>query len=176
MQSSKPISSEEGLKLGLIDKIASTTDLLEISRQWAVDIADTRNPRIRSLHITERLGPLSEALEIIKGARKLTRQSTQNMPQYQACLDAIEDGIIHGGYSGVLRVTCHTFCDYFMFHNKSWIDKFTTYSLQEEKIFTNLVLSDTAKGLVHTFFAQRTISKVCTLVIVLNFPALISLA
>ncbi|CAM8923465.1 unnamed protein product [Rhodiola kirilowii] len=133
MLSSKPISSEEGLKLGLIDKIASSEELLEISRQLAVEIAERRKPWVRSLHMTDKKIPLSEAREIIKGAREHARQSARNMPQHQACLDAIEDGIIHGGYSGVLR---------------------------EEKIFSELVLSDTAKGLVHAFFAQRAISKV----------------
>lgn len=32
--------------------------------------------------------------------------------------------------------------------------------LQEAKVFKDLVLTDTSKGLVHAFFAQRTISKV----------------
>ena len=32
--------------------------------------------------------------------------------------------------------------------------------LQEAKVFKELVLTDTAKGLVHTFFAQRMTSKV----------------
>ena len=32
--------------------------------------------------------------------------------------------------------------------------------MQEAKVFKELVLSDTAKGLVHVFFAQRAMSKV----------------
>jgi len=33
-------------------------------------------------------------------------------------------------------------------------------SLQEAKVFKELVVSDTSKGLVHVFFAQRATSKV----------------
>lgn len=32
--------------------------------------------------------------------------------------------------------------------------------MQEDKVFKDLVLSDTSKGLVHVFFAQRAASKV----------------
>ncbi|RWR83125.1 peroxisomal fatty acid beta-oxidation multifunctional protein AIM1 [Cinnamomum micranthum f. kanehirae] len=55
------------------------------------------------------------------------------MPQHQGCLDVIEEGIVYGGYAGVLK---------------------------EAKVFKELVLSSTSKGLVHVFFAQRTTSKV----------------
>ncbi|PSS20866.1 3-hydroxyacyl-CoA dehydrogenase [Actinidia chinensis var. chinensis] len=130
---SKPIMSEEGKKLGLIDAIVSSEELLRVSRQWALDIAERRKPWMRSLHMTEKLGSLSEAREILKVARQQAKQTAPNMPQHQACLDVIEEGVIHGGYNGVLK---------------------------EAKIFKELVLSDTSRGLVHVFFAQRATSKV----------------
>nr|XP_043623548.1 peroxisomal fatty acid beta-oxidation multifunctional protein AIM1-like [Erigeron canadensis] len=133
MLTSKPILSEEGAKLGLIDAIVPPQELLNVSRQWALDIAEGRRPWVRSLHRIDKIGSLSEAREIIKNARQLAKRTAPNMPQHQACLDVIEEGIIHGGYAGVLR---------------------------EVKVFNELVLSDTAKGLVHIFFAQRAISKV----------------
>ncbi|XP_076889822.1 peroxisomal fatty acid beta-oxidation multifunctional protein AIM1-like [Bidens hawaiensis] len=133
MLTSKPILSEEGKKLGLIDEIVPPQDLLKVSRQWALDIAEARKPWVRSLHRTDKIGSLSEAREIIKNARQLVKRSYPNMPQHQACLDVIEEGIVRGGYAGVLK---------------------------EVKVFNELVLSDTAKGLVHIFFAQRAISKV----------------
>ncbi|GKF83994.1 peroxisomal fatty acid beta-oxidation multifunctional protein AIM1-like protein, partial [Tanacetum coccineum] len=37
MLTSKPILSEEGLKLGLVDAIVPPQDLLRVSRQWALD-------------------------------------------------------------------------------------------------------------------------------------------
>ncbi|KAL8234867.1 hypothetical protein R6Q59_020967 [Mikania micrantha] len=133
MLTSKPILSEEGKKLGLIDAVVPPQDLLKVSRQWALDIAEARKPWVRSLHRTDKIGSLSEAREIIKNARQFAKRTAPNMPQHQACLDVIEEGIVRGGYAGVLK---------------------------EVKVFNELVLSDTAKGLVHIFFAQRAISKV----------------
>ncbi|KAJ8768694.1 hypothetical protein K2173_023598 [Erythroxylum novogranatense] len=130
---SRPIVSEEGNKLGLIDVIVASQDLLKVSRQWALDIADRHKPWIRSLHRTDKLGSLSEAREILKAARQQAKRTAPNLPQHHACLDVIEEGIAHGGYNGVLK---------------------------EAKAFKELVLSDTAKGLVHVFLAQRATSKV----------------
>ncbi|KAL6984789.1 Altered inheritance of mitochondria protein 1 [Sarracenia purpurea var. burkii] len=133
MLSSKPILSEEGKKLGLIDAVVSSKELLSVSRKWALDIADRRKPWMRSLHSTDKLGSLFEARQILKVARQQAKLTAPNMPQHQACLDVIEEGIVHGGYNGVLK---------------------------EAKVFKGLVLSDTSRGLVHVFFAQRTTSKV----------------
>ncbi|KAI8571140.1 hypothetical protein RHMOL_Rhmol01G0095500 [Rhododendron molle] len=130
---SKPIMSEEGKKLGLIDALVSSEELLRVSRLWALDIAARRKPWIRSLHRTDKLGSLSESREILKVARQQAKQTAPNMPQHLACLDVIEEGIVHGGYNGVLK---------------------------EAQVFKELVLSDTSRGLVHVFFAQRATSKV----------------
>ncbi|GAU37216.1 hypothetical protein TSUD_144500 [Trifolium subterraneum] len=131
MLTSKPITSEEGKKLGLIDAIVSPEELLKVSRLWALEIAERRKPWVRSLHITEKLG--SDAREVLATARQHVKKTAPHLPQQQACIDVIEHGIIHGGYSGVLR---------------------------EAEVFKKLVLSETAKGLIHVFFAQRTISKI----------------
>ncbi|KAL9443578.1 hypothetical protein AB3S75_016861 [Citrus x aurantiifolia] len=130
---SKSITSEEGWKLGLIDAVVTSEELLKVSRLWALDIAARRKPWIRSLHRTDKLGSLSEAREVLKLARLQAKKTAPNMPQHQACLDVIEEGIIHGGYSGVLK---------------------------EAKVFKELVMLDTSRGLVHVFFAQRATSKV----------------
>ncbi|XP_021741486.1 peroxisomal fatty acid beta-oxidation multifunctional protein AIM1-like [Chenopodium quinoa] len=133
MLSSKPITSEEGMKLGLIDAVVPPQELLKVSRLWALDIAEGRKPFVRALHMSEKLGSISEAHEFLMAARQKAKQTARNMPQHQACLDVIEEGIVHGGYAGVLK---------------------------EAKVFKELVLTDTAKGLVHVFFAQRMTSKV----------------
>lgn len=130
---SKSITSEEGWKLGLIDAVVTSKELLKVSRLWALDIAARRKPWIRSLHRTDKLGSLSEAREVLKLARLQAKKTAPNMPQHQACLDVIEEGIVHGGYSGVLK---------------------------EAKVFKELVMLDTSRGLVHVFFAQRATSKV----------------
>ncbi|KAI4377390.1 hypothetical protein MLD38_015024 [Melastoma candidum] len=133
MLTSKPILSEEGQKLGLIDMIVSSGDLLKVSREWALDIANGHKPWLRSLYRTDKLPPLSEARKVIRDAREQAKRTAVHLPQHQACLDVIEDGIIHGGYNGVLK---------------------------ETKVFNELVLSDTSKSLIHTFFAQRATTKV----------------
>ncbi|KAK1437550.1 hypothetical protein QVD17_03344 [Tagetes erecta] len=133
MLTSKPILSEEGKKLGLIDAIVPPQELLKVSRQWALDIAEKRKPWTRSLHSVEKIGSLPEALETIKVVRQQVKRTAPNMPQHQACLDAIQEGIVQGGYHGVLK---------------------------EGEIFNELVVSDTSKGLCHVFFSQRTTSKV----------------
>lgn len=130
---SKSITSEEGKKLGLIDALVSAEELLRVSRLWALDIAERRKPWMRSLHRTDKLSSLSESREILKVAKQQAKQTAPNMPQHQACIDVIEEGIVHGGYNGVLK---------------------------EAKVFKELVLSDTSRGLVNVFFAQRATSKV----------------
>ncbi|KAJ6957852.1 peroxisomal fatty acid beta-oxidation multifunctional protein AIM1 [Populus alba x Populus x berolinensis] len=130
---SKPIMSEEGKKLGLIDAIVPSQELLKVSRQWALDISERRKPWLRSLHRTDKIGSLSEAREVLKAARQQAKKIAPNVPQHQACLDVMEEGIIHGGYNGVLK---------------------------EAKVFKELVMTETSKGLVHVFFAQRMTSKI----------------
>ncbi|XP_009129069.1 peroxisomal fatty acid beta-oxidation multifunctional protein AIM1 [Brassica rapa] len=130
---SKSISSEEGQKFGLVDALVPSGELLSTSRKWALDIAEGRKPFLRSLHRTDKIGSLSEARAILKDTRQLAKKIAPNMPQHHACIDVIEEGIIHGGYSGVLK---------------------------EAEVFKQLVMSDTAKALVHVFFAQRATSKV----------------
>ncbi|CAN1169937.1 Peroxisomal fatty acid beta-oxidation multifunctional protein AIM1 [Linum perenne] len=83
-----------------------------------------------------RLVGLSKAIDmmlVLQAARLRAKKISPNTPQHLGCLDVIEDGIIHGGYSGVLK---------------------------EARVFKELVLSDTSRGLVHSFFAQRATSKV----------------
>ncbi|KAL3625476.1 Altered inheritance of mitochondria protein 1 [Castilleja foliolosa] len=130
---SKSITSEEGKKLGLVDAVAPSEELLKVSRQWALDIAGRRKPWIRSLHRMDKIGALSEVHDIINTARQQAKQTAKNLPQHQACLDVIQEGIIHGGYHGLLK---------------------------ESKVFKELVNTDTSKGLVHAFFSQRATTKV----------------
>lgn len=104
MQLSKSIIAKEGKEYGLVDAIASPEDLLKTSRLWALEIAEQRKPWIISLHRTDRLGSLSEAFETLTAGRQQAKRIAPNVPQHQACLDAIEEGINFGGYAGLLKV------------------------------------------------------------------------
>ncbi|RZC75615.1 hypothetical protein C5167_051092, partial [Papaver somniferum] len=106
---SKFIMSEEGNKLGLIDAIVSKEELLRVVRLWALDIAERRKPWISSLQQTNKLGSLAESHKVIQAAREQAKRTAPNMPQHQACLDAVEEGIFFGGYSGVLKTLQEAF-------------------------------------------------------------------
>lgn len=98
-QSSKTITSEEGKELGLIDAIVSSDELLTVARCWALDIVEGRQPNCNSLEKTDKLGPKDESLQILKSARQ-----SYAVSRYRDCLDVIEEGIVAGGYSGLLKV------------------------------------------------------------------------
>lgn len=108
MQFSKSISAKEGNQLGLIDAVVTPKELLLVSRKWALDIAMHRKPWLSSLRRTDKIGSLSEAREIIKAARQQAKKIAPNMPQHQACLDVIQEGIVSGGYAGILKVCMRT--------------------------------------------------------------------
>lgn len=78
--------------------------MLKVARIWALEIAERRRPWISSLRRTDKIGSLSEANEILKAARKQVEKIAPNMPQHQACLDSVEEGVKFGGYAGVLKV------------------------------------------------------------------------
>ncbi|KAK1289154.1 Peroxisomal fatty acid beta-oxidation multifunctional protein [Acorus calamus] len=130
---SKPINAREGNELGLIDAVVTPENLLRVAKLWALDIADRRKPWMSSLRRTDKLCSLAEAREIIKAARVQAKKIAPNVPQHQACLDAIEEGIAFGGYAGVLK---------------------------ERRLFNDLILTNSCKGLVHAFFAERAVSKI----------------
>ncbi|KAI3977538.1 hypothetical protein MKX01_000451 [Papaver californicum] len=132
MLMSRTIMSEEGKKLGLIDAVISKEELLTVASCWALDIAERRKPWISSLQRTDKLGSLDKARQVIQVAREQATRTAPNMPQHQACLDAVEEGVVFGGYSGLLK----------------------------EKELSNPIVLYTSKSLVHFFFAQRAISKV----------------
>jgi enoyl-CoA hydratase/3-hydroxyacyl-CoA dehydrogenase len=133
MLQSKFIPAKDAKECGLVDAICSPDELIKMARLWALDIANCRKPWIRSLARTDRLGSLSEARAVLSMAREKVKKVAPHLPQQQACLDVIEEGVLFGGHAGVLK---------------------------EEKVFNDLVLSPTSRALVHVFFAQRSTTKV----------------
>jgi len=111
LQQSKFITAKEGKERGLIDALCSPDELIKMSRLWALEIANCQKPWIRSLGRTDRLGSLSEARSVLSAARQQAKKVAPNMPQHQACLDVIEEGVLYGGHAGVLKVcTCTCTC------------------------------------------------------------------
>ncbi|CAK9203542.1 unnamed protein product [Sphagnum troendelagicum] len=131
MLSSKPISSEDAKEAGLIDAVASPEELVPVARRWALDIVSGKHPWRRSLALTDRLGSKEESVGLINQARAMAKKSYRNVPHPFSMLDAVEEGITNGGHAGTLK---------------------------EESISPLLVVSPTAKGLMHIFFAQRSVT------------------
>lgn len=145
MLQSKFITAKEGKERGLIDALCSPDELIKMSRSWALEIASYRKPWIRSLDRTDRLGSLSEARAVLSTARQQAKKVAANMPQHQACLDVVEEGVLFGGQAGVVK---------------------------EANVFKDLVLSTTSRSLVHAFFAQRSTTKVVFQSLIFGLPFL----
>ncbi|KAK1311773.1 Peroxisomal fatty acid beta-oxidation multifunctional protein [Acorus calamus] len=103
------------------------------ARLWALDIADRCKPWMTSLRRTDKLCSVPEARKIIESVRQKMKVIAPNVSHHQACLDAVEEGIIFGGHAGILK---------------------------ESRLIHNLIYTSTCKGLVYTFFAERAVSKV----------------
>lgn len=154
--------SEEGKKLGLIDAIVPSSELLKVSRQWTLDIAERRKPWMRSLYKTDKIGSLSEAREVLKVAREQVKQTAKKMPQHLACIGVIEEGIIHGGYNGVLKVLffCKQYlCTVNMFPSRGHNNSFWMFC-RKLKYSRTLCCQIHQRVLFMYFFSQRSPSKV----------------
>ncbi|XP_071722079.1 LOW QUALITY PROTEIN: peroxisomal fatty acid beta-oxidation multifunctional protein MFP2-like [Rutidosis leptorrhynchoides] len=133
MLTSKPVKGEEAHSLGLVDAIVSPEELLNTARRWALDILECRRPWVASLHKTDKIEPLGEAREILKFARAQALKQAPNLRHPQVCIDVIEEGIVSGPRAGLWK---------------------------EAEGFNEVLQSDTCKGLVNIFFAQRATTKV----------------
>ena len=71
--------------------------------------------------MTNKLGPISESREFLNIAKQNAKKTAPNMPQHQACLDTIEEGLVHGGYAGLLKVFKY---EYFIALWSDFITKF----------------------------------------------------
>ncbi|BBN10760.1 enoyl-CoA hydratase/3-hydroxyacyl-CoA dehydrogenase [Marchantia polymorpha subsp. ruderalis] len=129
----KFLSAMDAHKSGLVDAVVPAEHLILESRKWALDIANGRKPWRRSLELSDKLGSVEECLKIINDKRVQHKKLFKNVPHPSACLDVVEQGILHGG--------CAT-----TFH--------------EAKVCAELQVSPTAKGLMHAFFSERSILKV----------------
>ncbi|KAL8157993.1 hypothetical protein AgCh_002629 [Apium graveolens] len=130
---SKPVRGDEALDLGLVDAIASPTELVSTARRWALDILERRRPWIATLYRNDKLEPLGEAREMLNFARAQAHKQAPNLKHPLVLIDVIEEGIVSGPRAGLWK---------------------------EAEAFENLLPSNTSKSLVHIFFAQRGTMKV----------------
>ncbi|KAM7259557.1 hypothetical protein ACFE04_015298 [Oxalis oulophora] len=133
MLTSKAVKGDEAESIGLVDAVVGPNELLSTARRWALDILERRKPWVASLHKTDKIEPLGEAREILKFARAQAFKQAPNLKHPQICIDVIEEGIVSGPRAGLWK---------------------------EAEAFNQVLNSDTCKGLVNIFFAQRATTKV----------------
>ena len=133
MLTSAPVKSEKALQLGLVDAVVPSQELMPRAVAIALDIANNKAPRLRSLHRSDRLEPYAEAMATLQFAREQTVRRAPALKHPLLCLDAVQAGVEHGGLKG-LEV--------------------------EGASFAAAAALDTHKSLVHIFFAQRSTKKV----------------
>ncbi|KAL5983702.1 hypothetical protein ACLOJK_017793 [Asimina triloba] len=136
MLMSKPIKADEAHALGLVDVIVPPQELLKTACLWALDIAEYRRPWIISLYRSDKLEPLGVARKIFKSARAQAQKQAANLQHPLFCIDVIEEGVVSGSRAGLLK---------------------------EIELSQRLILTDTSKGLINIFFAQRATSKILDL-------------
>jgi enoyl-CoA hydratase/3-hydroxyacyl-CoA dehydrogenase len=134
MLTTRPISANDALSSRLVDKVVTTEELLKIAHQTALDIAEGRISRRKSLQIRTRLESPQEIQQILAYTEK---KLDSRQPQQKAALEAVKAGLEFDGLYGLQG---------------------------EQREFIKVARTPVAKGLVHFFFAERATSKVPGLV------------
>src|SRR5215472_5793344 len=125
-----PITAEEALKLGLIDRLIDG-DLLPGATAFAREVAGRPAPQTRERN--ERPTTAEEAAGIIAAARDTARKKQRNWIAPIAAIDAIEAS------------------------TRLPFDKGLEL---ERKLFQECLFSDQSKALIHVFFGEREVAKV----------------
>eukprot|EP00879_Flechtneria_rotunda_P001199 GHRR01001346.1.p1 GENE.GHRR01001346.1~~GHRR01001346.1.p1 ORF type:complete len:489 (+),score=186.50 GHRR01001346.1:104-1570(+) len=133
MLTSQPVKDSAALKAGLVDAVVPAGELMAAAKQRALDIASGKLPRQLTLLRTDKLEPFGEAIAIIEFARAQSAKRARHLNHPQLCLDAIQEGVAHGGVAGLKK---------------------------EGEAFAAAAALDTHKALVHIFFATRSTKKV----------------
>jgi enoyl-CoA hydratase/3-hydroxyacyl-CoA dehydrogenase len=133
MLDSRQLGAGEALELGALDELCPADALLERAQAIALELAAGSRPRRQSSRLADKLPGFEQAEEIVARARAAAARRFRNVPHAGACLDAIILGLEQGSEAGLLR---------------------------ERELFQSLLKSDSARGLIHLFFASRAAVKV----------------
>ena len=104
MLTSQPLKEGAAKKLGLVDDVLPKDQLLPAARKLALAIAAGKAPRNQTLHRTDKLESLGEALAIIDFAKAQAAKKGAHLTHPQLCLDAIRYGVEFGGLKGIDKV------------------------------------------------------------------------
>jgi enoyl-CoA hydratase/3-hydroxyacyl-CoA dehydrogenase len=134
---SQTFKAADALKLGLADVVvdkAGQAALLEAASKYALELASGARPRRMALYLTHKLHPSSPAEDLkaveagLTATQARVRGGPAAVPHPFAFLEACKTGLQFGGEAGVAK---------------------------EIELMTDLVLSNTARALIHFFFAER---------------------
>lgn len=129
----RPFTAMEAMEAGLIDEVVVNGDVLEKACSLALGIFHKKFPWNKSLERVDRLEIFEEALQILRRARLQAKRDHPNLIHPLICIDVMEEGVLKGGLAGAIL---------------------------EEKFSHALVNTPIAKGLMHIFFARRSVSKI----------------
>jgi 3-hydroxyacyl-CoA dehydrogenase len=128
--SGNPVTAEEALKFGIIDKIIDG-DLLTGAVAFAREVAGKAAPKTRERN--GKLGDPAENTVVFAGARDHAATKQRGLKAPLAAVDAIEAATTMPFAEG-----CQL----------------------EQKLFIECLFSDQSKSLIHVFFSEREVSKI----------------
>jgi enoyl-CoA hydratase/3-hydroxyacyl-CoA dehydrogenase len=128
-----PISGIVAGQLKLADRVVESDKVKEAAIDLAVQIANHQHKRSKSLHLNNRLESPDKIREILEKQEANAKRFSSHLPHVQACINAVKAGLEYNGEVGLET---------------------------EQREFLRICDSDTAKGLVHFFFAERATTKI----------------
>jgi 3-hydroxyacyl-CoA dehydrogenase len=126
----KPISAEQALKFGIIDRLIEE-DLLTGALAFAREVASKPAPKTRERH--EKLGTAEQNAPIFAAARETARKKQRGLTAPLAAIESIEAAV---------ELPFDKGCEV------------------EQKLFAECLFSDQSKALIHVFFGEREVAKI----------------
>jgi len=126
----KPITSEQGLKLGIVDRVIGG-DLLAGATAFAREVAGKPAPKTRERN--QKLGMPEQNAPVFAAARDAARKKQRGMIAPLAAIDAVEVAT---------KLPFDQGCE------------------QERELFAKCLFSDQSKALIHVFFGEREVAKI----------------
>ncbi len=126
----KPISAEQALKFGIIDRLIED-DLLTGALAFAREVAGKPVPKTRARN--EKLGTAEQNAQIFAAAREAARRKQRNMKAPLSAIESIEAAV---------KLPFDKGCEV------------------EQKLFAECLFSDQSKALIHVFFGEREVAKI----------------
>jgi 3-hydroxyacyl-CoA dehydrogenase len=125
-----PISAQEGLQCGIVDRLIEG-DLLAGAVAFAREIAGKPGPKTRERK--DKLGSPAQNASIFAAARETARKKHRNLKAPLAAIDAVE---------AATQLSFEEGCKV------------------ERGLFTDCLFSDQSKALIHVFFGEREVAKI----------------